>query len=135
MKLELFYLALAAMLTGLFWIPYVLDRIVVGGLMDAMAYPEHPKPLAPWAQRMKLAHTNAVENLVVFATLVLAADAMGIQSTTVAVAAMVYFWSRLVHGLAYTLKVPVIRTLAFFGGFIAQVMVAKLIVAQCLSMT
>ncbi len=129
MKVELFYLALAAMLTGLLWVPYVLDRIVVGGLMDAMGYPANPKPLAAWAERMKLAHANAVENLVVFATLVLAADAMGIQSGHLASAAILYFWSRLVHVLAYTFKVPVVRTLAFFGGVIAQVMVACLILA------
>ena len=43
-------------------------------LPDAVGYPATPKPLAPWAQRMKAAHYNAVENLVLFAALVLVAE-------------------------------------------------------------
>ncbi len=78
MKTELFYLALVTAFTGLLWIPYILDRIAVGGLMDAVGYPAEPKPQSPWAQRLKKAHANAVENLVVFAALVLAAQAAGV---------------------------------------------------------
>lgn len=67
-------------LTAVIWIPYVLDRIAVWGLSDTVGYPENPRPQSPWARRMKSAHANAVENLVVFATLVLVANAMGISS-------------------------------------------------------
>ena len=69
MKTELLYLALVTAFTGLMWVPYVLDRIAVGGLMEAVGYPANPKPQSPWAQRLKKAHANAVENLVVFAAL------------------------------------------------------------------
>ena len=56
----------------LLWIPYILDRTMVRGLMGAMANPSpRDKPQSPWAQRLYSAHLNAVENLVVFATLVL----------------------------------------------------------------
>ena len=58
-------------LTGLLWLPYILDRIMVQGLSDAVSYPANPKPQSPWAQRLMKAHANAVENLVIFATLVL----------------------------------------------------------------
>lgn len=127
MKTELFYLAAAAVFTALLWIPYVLDRFAVWGINDTVGYPDNPKPLAPWAERLKKAHANAVENLVVFATLVLVASALGISGGALASAAMLYFWSRVVHALAYTLKVPWLRTLGFTGGFIAQVWVAALI--------
>ena len=73
---------------------------------------------------MMRAHGNAVENLVVFATLVLVATALGITGGVVATAAMVYFWARVVHVVAYTLAVPWVRTLAFFVGFLAQAVVA-----------
>ncbi len=124
MKPELTYLALAAAFTGLLWLPYVLNRVLAGGLMDAVGYPENPEPMAPWAQRMKKAHANAVENLVVFATLVLAASAMGVSTPAIATASMVYFWARVVHAAAFTFAIPWVRTLSFVTGFGAQAVVA-----------
>lgn len=124
MKPELTYLALVTALTGLLWIPYILDRVLVRGLIDAVGYPENPKPQSPWAQRLMKAHRNAVENLVVFAPLVLLAQATGVTSAAVASAAAVYFWARVVHAAAYTFAVPWVRTLAFTVGFLAQACIA-----------
>ena len=127
MKTELLYLALVAVFTALLWMPYILDRIAVRGLQDAVGYPDNPRPQSPWAQRLMKAHANAVENLVIFATLVLCASALGISGSTIAMAAVVYFWARVVHALAYTFAVPWVRTLAFGVGFFAQMTVAWLI--------
>ena len=124
MKTELLYLACTAALTGLLWIPYILDRVAVWGLLDAVGYPPNPKPQSPWAQRLMKAHANAVENLVVFAALVLTASALGLSGGAVATAAVVYFWARVVHVVAYTLAVPWLRTLAFAVGFVAQAVIA-----------
>ena len=124
MKTELLYLALVTALTGLLWVPYILDRLLVRGLMDAVGYPDNPKPQSPWAQRLMKAHANAVENLVVFASLVLLAHAAGVTSTAIGTAAVVYFWARVVHALAYTFAVPWVRTLAFTIGFLAQAVIA-----------
>ena len=124
MKTELLYLALVTAFTGLMWVPYVLDRIAVGGLMEAVGYPANPKPQSPWAQRLKKAHANAVENLVVFAALILTAQALGITSAVIGSAAVVYFWARLVHAAAFAFAVPWVRTLAFTVGFLAQAAVA-----------
>jgi uncharacterized MAPEG superfamily protein len=130
MKPELVYLTWVTVLTAVLWIPYILDRIAVGGLADAVGYPDQPKPQSPWAQRLKRAHANAVENLVVFATLVLVAVALGVSNGTTANAAMIYFWARLVHAFAFTAALPWVRTLAFAVGFVAQVMVAWQILAH-----
>jgi uncharacterized MAPEG superfamily protein len=124
MKTELWYLALETAFTGLLWFPYVCDRTKVWGLADTVGYPANPKPLDGWAERLKRAHANAVENLVVFATLVLTANAMGISGGAVATAAVLYFWSRVVHAVAYTAAWPWIRTFGFTGGWIACVIVA-----------
>jgi len=124
MKTELLYLTLVTVLTGLLWIPYILDRIATRGVLDAVGYPQNPKPQSPWAVRLMRAHDNAVENLVVFAALVLVAHAVGVSNAVVAGAAVVYFWARVVHALAYTLGVPWVRTLAFTVGFAAQVAIA-----------
>ncbi len=124
MTVELRYLALVTLLTGLTWVPYILDTILVRGVVDAVGYPENPKPLAAWARRMKAAHYNSVENLVVFATLVLIAHAAGITSHAIAGCAVVYFWARVVHLAAYTFAVPWVRTLAFVVGAGCQLCVA-----------
>jgi uncharacterized MAPEG superfamily protein len=125
MTREILWLTLTAILTGLLWVPYILDRIMVRGLMGAMANPSrNDKPQSAWAQRLYFAHTNAVENLVVFAVLVLVLDTMGITTAATATACAVYFWARLAHVIVYTLGVPVLRTLAFAVGFAAQVVLA-----------
>ena len=129
MKTELFYLTLVTALTGLLWVPYILDRVAVRGLMDAVGYPENPKPQSAWAQRLMKAHNNAVENLVVFAARVLLAHAMGVPSASIGTAAAVYFRARLVHVLGYTLAVPWVRTLSFTVGFLAQAFIAWLLLA------
>lgn len=124
MKTELFYLALAAAFTALLWVPYILDRIAVWGLIDAVGYPTEPKPQSPWARRLMKAHLNAIENLAVFATLVLVAHAAGISNAAIGAAAMVYFWARVIHAAAYTFAIPWVRTLAFAVAFFAQAVVA-----------
>lgn len=124
MKTELLYLVLVTVLTGVMWIPYILDRIAVWGLTEAVGYPENPKPQSAWARRMMKAHVNAVENLVIFATLVLVAQAANVTNNVTATACVVYFWARVVHLGAYTLAVPWVRTLAFAVGFFAQAAIA-----------
>ena len=130
MKTELLYLALVTAFTGLLWVPYILDRIAVRGVIDAVGYPENPKPQSPWARRLMKAHANAVENLAVFATLVLVAHAMNLSNGTIALACIVYFWARVVHALAYTFAVPWVRTLAFTVGFFAQAVIAWQLLAR-----
>ena len=124
MKTELLYLVYVTVFTGVLWVPYILDRVATRGLLDAVGYPESPKPQSPWAQRLMRAHFNAVENLVVFAALVLAALATGVSNPVIATACIVYFWVRVVHALAYTFAVPWLRTLAFTAGFLAQMAIA-----------
>ncbi len=130
MKTELLYLVLTTTLTGLIWIPYIIDRIAVWGLTTAVGYPENPKPQSPWARRMMAAHENAVENLVVFAGLVLVAHALGISNSATATACVMYFWARVVHLAAYTFAVPWVRTLAFAVGFLAYMTLAWQILAR-----
>ncbi|HUG03978.1 MAG TPA: MAPEG family protein [Steroidobacteraceae bacterium] len=129
MTLELHYLVLVTALTAVLWVPYILNRIAVRGLVEAVGYPENPKPGAPWAERMQAAHANAVENLAVFAALVLVAHLAGVSSEGTVLACQVYFWARLVHVIAYTLALPWVRTIAFFAGFASQATLAWLLLA------
>jgi len=124
MTTELKYVALVTTLTALIWIPYILNMIMVRGLIDAVGYPENPKPMAPWATRMRAAHYNAVENLVVFAALVLVAHAAGVKGEATATACIIYFWARVVHLGAHTFAIPWVRTLAFVVGWVCQLTLA-----------
>lgn len=124
MTLELKYLVLVTVLTALLWVPYILNRIAVRGLADTVGYPENPKPMARWAQRLQAAHTNAVENLVVFATLVLVADATGTSNEATVLACAVYFWARLAHAVVYAFGMPWLRTLTFTAAFAGQATLA-----------
>jgi uncharacterized MAPEG superfamily protein len=120
MTSELMSLTWVTALTAIMWMPYILNTIAVRGLLDAVGYPDEPKPLASWAVRMKAAHYNAIENLAVFAALVLIANAAGISNATTVLACQLYFWARLVHFLAYSFGIPWVRTLAFAVGFGCQ---------------
>lgn len=121
MKTELVYLVWVTLLTAVIWIPYILDRVARQGLLAAVGYPANPKPQSPWALRLKAAHANAVENLVVFAALVLVAQLAGVSNDVTVLACKVYLWARVVHLLAYTFAIPWVRTLAFVVGFAAQI--------------
>ena len=118
---ELHYLAMIATFTALLWIPYILNALASNKLSDAVGYPATPLALSAWAERLKKAHYNAVENLVVFAVLVLVAHALDISNAATMSASAAYFWARIVHPIAYTLAIPWLRTLSFavaWGGII-----------------
>ncbi len=121
MTSELMSLTWVTALTAVLWMPYIINLIAVRGLIDAVGYPENPKPLSGWAAKMKAGHANAIENLVVFATLVLVANAAGVSNDITVLACQIYFWARLVHVVAYTFAVPWVRTLAFATGFGCQI--------------
>ena len=83
-----------------------------------------------WAQRAKRAHANAVENLAVFAPLVLIAALLGISTPATITAAKVFLIARLVHYVVYTAGIPGVRTLAFLVGFGATAVFATAILGH-----
>lgn len=125
MHLELKNLAWVSAFTALLWVPYVINRVAVGrGVRHEVGYPDAPTKLSPWADRLKRAHENAVQNLVVFAALVLAAHAAGVHTAATATATTIYLGARVVHAVAYTFAVPWVRTFAFVVGWGCQMTIA-----------
>src|SRR5581483_6975796 len=122
---ELFWLTCTVILTGILWIPYIINRCQVRGLSGAMGKPTRDaKPHAPWATRLMFAHDNAVENLVIFARLVLILNEIYYSTKWTVYATAVYFWARAAHLIVYTLGLPVFHTVAFTVGFFAQAVLA-----------
>ncbi|MCP3412770.1 MAPEG family protein [Bradyrhizobium brasilense] len=125
MTRELFWLSLTVILTGMLWIPYLINRWQVRGLSGVIGNPSRgDKPHAEWANRLMFAHDNAVENLVIFAPLVLILNAADYSTKWTVLACAVYFWARVAHLIVYTLGLPVFRSAAFTVGFLAQAVLA-----------
>lgn len=134
MKLELsgefYWLLLTILMTSLMWVPYIINRMreqgILSALWDRYGYTEAK---APWANRMIRAHENAIENLVVFAPLVILVLLTNSSTEVTLLAVKLYFFARLVHYLVYSLAVPVLRVVSFLAGFVAQLMlIASLLV-------
>ncbi|MDD2724283.1 MAG: MAPEG family protein [Methylovulum sp.] len=122
---ELYWLTLTTIMTALIWLPYIINRLVEHSPWPALMNPQPDlRPEAKWAERLMRAHDNAVENLVIFAPLVLALQMTGSSTALTATACIVYFFTRLCHLLLYTFGVPLLRTIAFFIGFLCQMVLA-----------
>ncbi len=122
---ELYILAVVATVTALMWIPYMTARVLTRGTVKALANPDPSfKPDPAWAERARRAHANAVENLAVFAPLVIVAALMGVSTPATVLAAQVYLGARLVHYVVYSAGIPVVRTLAFVTGSVATLVIA-----------
>jgi uncharacterized MAPEG superfamily protein len=67
-------------------------------------------PCTGWAGRAARAHHNMLENLVLFAALVLAAVLAGRTNGTTLLGAQLFFWARLVYAVVYLAGIPYLRT-------------------------
>jgi len=67
-------------------------------------------PITGWAGRARRAHGNMLENLVVFAIVVLVAHVAGRSNVTTALGASLFFWGRLSYAIVYIAGVPWLRT-------------------------
>jgi uncharacterized MAPEG superfamily protein len=77
-----------------------------------------------WAGRAKRAHLNMIENLVLFAALVLIAVAAGKANAMTATGAMIFFWGRVAYGVIYVAGISWLRTAAWFVSVIGMAIIA-----------
>ncbi|MFC3675397.1 MAPEG family protein [Ferrovibrio xuzhouensis] len=123
MSVDLQMLIASATLCVLLALPYTMGFIFTRGLFTVVGNREDFPASHGWMGRSHRAHLNMVENLVPFAALILAAQASGQADAWTALGAQVFFYSRVVHAVVYTIGVPWLRTLAWFGGVIGMAMV------------
>ena len=69
--------------------------------------------LTGWAGRARRAHLNMLENLVVFAIVVLVAHVAGKANATTALGAALFFWARLAYAIIYVAGIAWLRTAAW----------------------
>jgi len=80
--------------------------------------------LTGFAGRAKRAHLNMLENLVLFAALVLIAAVSNMANATTAMGAAIFFWARLAYAVVYLIGIPWLRTVVWFISVIGMVMIA-----------
>ncbi len=123
MTVDLYYLALSAVLCLVLWVPYMMARFGIWGIVETMGYPENPPTLPSWAGRAERAHRNMVENLVPFSALVLVAHVGAVADQMTAMGAAIFFWSRVAHAVVYMLGIPWARTITFMASWVGSLMV------------
>jgi len=79
--------------------------------------------LEGWAGRAQRAHRNMLENLLLFAVLVLVAQAAGKANATTAVGAQLFFWARLAYVPIYLIGIPWLRTGAWAVSVVGLVLI------------
>lgn len=109
-----FFTALSALWIALAWVPYILDRIMVRGLMGALANPSPEAiPQSGWAVRAMAAHKVAVEAFVAFGPLAVFTMMRMPEDSYPGVLAMMFFIGIFAHYWIYVLGIVVLRTLSF----------------------
>lgn len=94
------------------------------GLQTLAGNREDLPAIGGWAGRAKRAHLNMIENLVLFAALVLIAAAAGKANATTAMGAMIFFWGRLAYAIIYVAGIAWLRTVAWFVSVIGMAIIA-----------
>jgi len=128
-SIEIKYLVYITLFTGTMWVPYIINRIVEQGVWKALKQPqaeEPPKSL--WAKRAVRAHMNAIENLAIFAPLIISITALNLQSDLTASLAFYFLVLRIAHYVSYLLAIPLVRTLLFVFGWGIQVKLGLILI-------
>ena len=119
MTTELSMLAWATGLTGILWVPYVLAYVQLSGVMNVLKYDPFPD-LPDWVERAKAHHRNSVENLVIFAALIITAHLAEANNAATASAAITFFWARVAHLIVHYAGIPYLRTVAWVVSWFAM---------------
>ena len=109
-----FYTGLSAVWIAIAWVPYLLDRIMVRGLVGAMANPSPDlAPQSDWAVRAKAAHVVAIQAFSAFAPLAILAMIRIPEDGYPNILAMTFFIGIFAHYVIYVIGITVLRTLSF----------------------
>src|SRR5204862_5797923 len=113
MKPELMLLVWAVLLTVVQMLVAVGGATLQIGLPALAGNREGLAPCTGWAGRAARAHHNMLENLVLFAALVLVAAVAGRTNSTTLLGAQIFVWARLAYAVIYVAGIPWLRTAAW----------------------
>jgi uncharacterized MAPEG superfamily protein len=110
MKPELMLLVWATLLTVVQAVVAAQGAMGQVGLSALAGNREGLPEIKGWGGRAARAHRNMLENLVLFAALVLVAVVAEKTNNTTLLGAQIFFWARLAYALVYVAGVPWLRT-------------------------
>jgi uncharacterized MAPEG superfamily protein len=123
MKPELVWLLWAVALTFAQMLIAVSGATLQVGLPALAGNREGLAECKGWAGRAARAHRNMLENLVLFAALVLIAVVSGKTNSTTLLGAQLFFWARLVYAGVYLAGIPWLRTLVWTVSVVGLILI------------
>ena len=93
------------------------------GVMPLFGNREGLPGLTGWAGRAQRAHRNMLENLVLFAALILICAVTNKTNATTLLGAQLFFWGRAAYAVIYLAGIPYLRTAAWLVSIIGLVMI------------
>lgn len=124
MSPDLKYLLLSVILTFVQMLVAATGANQAVGINTLAGNREGLPEIKGWAGRAKRAHLNMVENMVLFAALVLIAAVAGKANAMTAMGAAIFFWGRVAYAVIYVAGIAWLRTLAWFVSVIGMVLIA-----------
>lgn len=122
MKTELMLLAWCVVLAIVQMLIAVQGSMLQVGLMKLIGNREGFPEIKGWAGRAVRAHRNMIENLALFAAVVLAVVAAGKTNGTTLLGAQIFFWGRVAYAAIYLAGIPWARTGAWTVSIIGLLM-------------
>jgi uncharacterized MAPEG superfamily protein len=101
----------------------LFGRLAAAGMRYGFSNRAETPAVAAWVLRGDRALRNHLENLPVFATLVLVGHLTGRHGPATATAAMVFVAARIAHSLSYVAGIVVLRTLVFWVSLAAEAVI------------
>jgi len=123
MKPELMLLVWAVALTLVQMLIAASGAASQVGVMPLFGNREGMPVLTGWAGRAYRAHHNMLENLALFAALVLVAVVAQKTNDKTLLGAQLFFWARLAYAVIYVAGIPFLRTAAWLVSIVGLVLI------------
>jgi uncharacterized MAPEG superfamily protein len=123
MKPELMLLVWAVVLTVVQMLIAVSGATLQVGLPMLAGNRDNMPALTGWAGRADRAHHNMLENLVLFAALVLIAVIAGKTNDKTLLGAQIFLWARVAYAAVYLAGIPWLRTGVWFVSVIGLILI------------
>lgn len=124
MSIELMMLLCSAILLFAIILAQAGFAIMQNGLMvQAGSRDSLPEPTVLRLRLQRLT-ANMQENLVMFAAVVLVANAAGVSNETTVLGASIFLYSRIAHAVIYAFGWPMIRPVFYFASLYGMIIIA-----------
>jgi uncharacterized MAPEG superfamily protein len=123
MRPELMLLVWAVVLTFVQMLVAAHGAFAQVGFMRLIGNRDNMPEITGWGGRARRAHLNMLENMALFAALVLAAVVAGKTNDMTLLGAQIFLWARVAYAVIYVAGILWLRTLAWFVSVIGLILI------------